>query len=171
MIECKLVSDQTQTAHGPLCAFGHFLTREKALEPLGWVQVPQKTVKHSPKEKLIDSLIGILAGCKALYEFNVEVRPDLPLQRAFGREDGCADQSTIQQTLNAFGQRTCAQLREAVEAIHRRYSKIYSHDFEEEMLMVEVDLTGLSASKDSEGSTKGYFSPASAAPRAANWHE
>ena len=51
-----------------------------------------------------------------------------------------------------------AQLREAVEAIGRRYSATFSHDFERQMLVVEVDLTGLRASKRAEGSTKGYFS-------------
>ena len=47
-----------------------------------------------------------------------------------------------------------------MEAIGRRYSAVYSHDFEREMLVVEVDLTGLRASKRAEGSTstKGYFS-------------
>ena len=45
-----------------------------------------------------------------------------------------------------------------MEAIGRRYSATFSHDFEREMLVVEVDLTGLRASKRAEGSTKGYFS-------------
>jgi hypothetical protein len=45
-----------------------------------------------------------------------------------------------------------------VEAIGRRYSAVYSHDFEREMLVVEVDLTGLRAFKNSEDSTEGYFS-------------
>jgi hypothetical protein len=85
------------------------------------------------------------------------VRPDVPLQRAFGR-DRCADQSTIQRTLNAFSEENVAQLREAVEAIGRRYSAVFSHEFEHEMLIVEVDLSGLRASKRAEGSTKGYFS-------------
>jgi hypothetical protein len=80
------------------------------------------------------------------------VRPDVPLQRAFGR-DRCADQSTIQRTLNAF-----TPERGAVEAIGRRYSAVFSHEFEHEMLIVEVDLSGLRASKRAEGSTKGYFS-------------
>jgi hypothetical protein len=101
--------------------------------------------------------MGILSGCKALYETNVRVRPDAPLQRAFGR-DRCADQSTIQRTLQAFSEKNVAQLREAVEAIGRRYSATFSHDFERQMLVVEVDLTGLRASKRAEGSTKGYFS-------------
>jgi Transposase DDE domain group 1 len=61
--------------------------------------------------------------------------------------------------LNSFTEQTVAQLREAIEAIGRRHSALFSHDyFEGEMLLVEVDLTGLRASKRAELSTKGYFS-------------
>lgn len=158
MIECKLVRSETQTAFGPLCALGHyFLTKEGVLEPLSDVRVAQKTVEHPPHQKLIDALVGILSGCEALYEIDLRVRPDLPLQGAFGRER-CADQSTIQRTLNAFTPETVGQLREAVESIHRTNSPIFSHDFGREMLVLEVDLTGLRASEGAEGSTKGYFS-------------
>ncbi len=157
MIECALNTPETQTAFGPLCALGHYLTKEGVLEPLSHVRIAQKTVKHSPQQKLLDALIGILSGCKALYEIDCRVRPDLPLQRAFGRERS-ADQSAISKTLETFTERTVAQLREAVEAIQRRHSALFSHDFEREMLVLEVDLTGLRASKEAEGSTKGYFS-------------
>jgi hypothetical protein len=87
------------------------------------------------------------------------VRPDAPLPKAFGR-DRCADQSTIQRTLNAFGEENVSQLREAVEVIQARLCRVFSHDYfaSEGMLILEVDLTGLKASKSSEGSTKGYFS-------------
>ena len=57
------------------------------------------------------------------------MRPDVPLQRAFGR-DRCADQSTIQRTLNALTEENVAQLREAVEAIGRGRWAVFSHDFE-----------------------------------------
>ena len=158
MIECKLLSSQTQTAFGPLCALGHYLTKESILKPLSDVHIAQKTIKHSPQEKLLDALIGIIAGCRALYETNVRVRPDLPLQRAFGR-DRCADQSTISKTLNAFTKETVCELRKAIEAIQRSHSALFSHNyFEGEMLLLEVDLTGLRASKKAELSTKGYFS-------------
>src|SRR5215211_3245209 len=157
MFECKLVSSKTQTAFGPLCLLGHFLTKEGVLEPLSGVRIDQKTVEHSPTEKLTDALVGILSGCQALYQINCRLRPDLPLRRAFGRER-CAEQSTIQRTLNAFTEENVHQLREAVEAIQRQYSPIFSHPFEKEMLLLEVDLTGLRASKRAEGSTKGYFS-------------
>ena len=157
MFECKLVASKRQTAFGPLCLLGHYLSQEGVLKPLSSVHIVQKSIKHSPTQKLIDALMGILSGCKALYEIDVRVRPDAPLQRAFGRER-CADQSTIQRTLNAFTSENVAQLRQAVEAIGRCYSATFSHDFEREMLVVEVHLTGLRASKRAEGSTKGYFS-------------
>ena len=158
MIECKLVSSETQTAFGPLCLLGHHLSREGVLEPLSGVRIAQKCVGHSPQEKLTDALIGILSGCKAIYETNVRVRPDVPLQRAFGRER-CADQSTIQRTLNAFSEENVCQLRGAVEAIQARLCRVFGHDYYSRggMLIVEVDLTSLRASKSSEGSTKGYF--------------
>ena len=158
MIECKLVSSKRQTAFGPLCLLGHFLTKERVLEPLSSVKIGQKTVRHSPKEKLTDALMGILSGCKAIYQTNTRVRPDAPLTRAFGRMRGrVADQSTIQRTLDAFEEENVEQLRGAVEAIGGRYSGLPSHPYEEEMLLLEVDLTGLRASKRAERSTKGYF--------------
>ena len=160
MFECKLVRSKTQTAFGPLCLLGGYLTEEGLLEPLSGVEIAQKSVKHSPQQKLTDALVGILSGCKALYETNVRVRPDAPLQRAFGR-GRCADQSTIQRTLNAFTRENVSQLREAVEAIQARHCRVFSHDYFAAgggMLILEVDLTGLKASKSSEGSTNGYFS-------------
>jgi hypothetical protein len=45
----------------------------------------------------------------------------------------------------------------AVETIHRREGKVFAHDYEKGLLVLEVDLTGLTASKNAERSTKGYF--------------
>jgi hypothetical protein len=157
MIECRLVSRERQTAFGGLCALGHFLAQEGALQPLSGVKIDQKTVKHSPAQKLTDALVGMLAGCKAIYETNARVRPDVPLSRAFGRER-VAEQSTIQRTLEAFTQENVCELREAVERIGGRYSGLPQHPYDQQMLVVEVDLTGLRASKRAELSTKGYFS-------------
>ncbi len=156
MIQCELTSPKTQTGYGPLCALGHDLTQRRVLQPLEQVHLRQKTVEHSPTQKLIDALMGILAGCRALYQLNVKVRPDRPLQQAFGRER-CADQSTVGDTLNAFTQETVAQLRQAVETIHRRQGQVFLHDYEKQLLILEVDLTGLRAAKNAEGSTRGYF--------------
>ncbi|MBA2714657.1 MAG: hypothetical protein H0U55_14015, partial [Rubrobacteraceae bacterium] len=135
MIECSLVSRERQTAFGGLCVLGHHLIEEGILEPLRGVKIEQKTVVHSPRQKLTDALMSILAGCKTLYETNVRVRPDLPLGRAFERER-VAEQSTIQRTLDAFTQENVHQLREAVERIARTHSKLPQHSYEREMLVV-----------------------------------
>jgi hypothetical protein len=157
MIECRLVSSKRQTAFGGLCVLGRYLTDEGVLEPLSSVRIAQKSVEHSPAQKLTDALMSILCGCKATYETNVKVRPDVPLQQAFGRKR-VAEQSTIQRTLDAFTEHNVAQLREAVESIGRRHSRLPYHPYDQERLVVEVDLTGLRASKKAELSTKGYFS-------------
>ena len=44
--------------------------KQRALQPLSGVKIDQKTVKHSPAQKLTDALMGMLAGCKAIYETN-----------------------------------------------------------------------------------------------------
>jgi hypothetical protein len=80
VIECRLVSAKGQTAFGGLCVLGRYLTDEGVLEPLSSVKVAKKSVEHSPAQKLTDALMGILCSCKAIYETNVRVRPDVPLQ-------------------------------------------------------------------------------------------
>jgi hypothetical protein len=141
MFECKLHSSKRQTAFGGLCLLGRYLIEEGALKPLSGVKIDQKTVVHSPANKLTDALMSMLCGCKAIYETNVRVRPDVPLGRAFGRQR-VADQSTIQRTLDAFSEENVRELREAVERISSRYSRLPYHPYGREMLILEVDLSG-----------------------------
>jgi hypothetical protein len=61
------------------------------------VQIAQKTVKHTPIDKLYDAFISLLAGAQSLGEINNLLRADPGLQRAFGRT-ACAEQSVVQQT-------------------------------------------------------------------------
>jgi hypothetical protein len=53
------------------------------------VQIAQKTVKHTPIEKLYDAFITLLAGVHGLVEINTWLRADPALQAAFGREPLC----------------------------------------------------------------------------------
>ncbi len=62
------------------------------------VKIAQKTVKHTPVQKVYDAFITILAGAHGLVEINTRLRSDLVLQRAFGRT-ACAEQSVVQETL------------------------------------------------------------------------
>lgn len=59
-----------------------------------------------------------------------------------------AQQSTIQRILDPFTKESVSQLREAVERIGGRYSRLPPHHpYGREMLVVEVNLMRLRASK------------------------
>jgi hypothetical protein len=60
------------------------------------VQIRQKTVKHTPVDKLSDAFISLLAGAHGLVEINTRLRTDPALQHAFGRQ-ACAEQSVVQE--------------------------------------------------------------------------
>src|SRR4051812_47411339 len=74
------------------------------------VQIPQKTVRYTPTDKLYDALIAILAGAHGMVESNTRVRSDPAVQAAFGRT-GCAEQSVIRDTLDACDAVTVTQMR------------------------------------------------------------
>ena len=67
--------------HATLCALGARLRELDLLQTFHQhVHVPQKTIKHTPAEKLYDALIAILAGAHGLAEINTRLRSDEALQ-------------------------------------------------------------------------------------------
>ncbi|MDI6814392.1 MAG: transposase, partial [Desulfitobacteriaceae bacterium] len=148
----------TFSARGSLAVIGVLMRR------LGiWAQVErrvhinQKTVIHTPHEKLLDAFINILAGGRGIVEVNKRVRSDRALQRAFGRVQ-CADQSQVSTTLNRCGPESTQQMREANKRIYQVHSLSYHHNFDEGWLLVDVDISGMPAGKQGEQVTKGFFS-------------
>ena len=105
------------------------------------VKIPQKTVKDSPTEKLYDGFIGLLCGAKGMVEVNKLVRSDSGLQQAFGRAR-CAEQSVIQETLDASDAENVSQMRQAIDLIYRAHSQGYHHDYEKQMQVLDVDMSG-----------------------------
>jgi hypothetical protein len=80
----------------------------------------------------------------------------MALARAWGR-DRFADQSTLARTLDAFGSAEVCQLRQGSEAFFRRESRVLRHNYAQDWLWLDIDLTPLPISKRAEGSTKGKF--------------
>lgn len=143
--------------HASLAAIGALLQERRILEPIRQtVQIAQKTIRHSPTDKLLDALIAILAGAQGLVEVNSLLRSDVALQRAFGRR-GCADQSTIQDTLNHATATTVAQLEQALEEIFIQHSAASYHDYRASWQILDIDLSAMPCGKRAEGATKGYF--------------
>lgn len=100
----------------------------KLFEPIEQqVQIAQKTIKDRPSDKLSDAFISMLAGAHGLVEINTRLRADAALQRAFGRSR-CAEQSVVQDTLNACSAENVEQMEQALDAIYRQHSQGAQHD-------------------------------------------
>ncbi len=120
------------------------------------LRIKQKVREHQPLDKVLDCFINILAGGSGLVEINVLVRPDIAVQRGFGRQT-CAEQSTVSHTLNACTAENVEQLRAAVQIILGQHGQSYAHDYGAAWQVLDIDTTGLPAGRLGEGVTKGYF--------------
>jgi hypothetical protein len=120
------------------------------------VLIQQKTVKHTPTQKLYDGFIALLAGAHGLVEINKRLRADEVLQAAFGRQ-ACAEQSVVQETLDACTQQNVEQMHQAMDALYRRHSRGFRHDYTQGWQLLEGDLTGNPCGKKAEFACKGYF--------------
>jgi hypothetical protein len=148
------------SAHASLATVGMWIQQKEIWKTIAErVRIKQKTIKHTPHEKLKDVFINILAGGHGLSEINTRVRTDKALQMAFGRS-ACAEQSVTSETLNACTEMNVQQMADVTKMIYQKFGQGYGHDYEKGYLLLDVDLTGLLAGKQAEGSTKGYFSGA-----------
>ena len=140
-----------------LAAIGVKLRSLKLLEVISQhLDLHQKTITHTPFEKLTDAFIAILAGAHGLVEINTRVRSDVALQRAFGRS-GCAEQSVVQETLDACTLTNVEQMQAALDEIFRTYGRSYRHDYKKKLLLLDIDMTGMPCGPKAERATKGYF--------------
>lgn len=150
----------TYTQYAPLAVLGYCITRTGFLAPV-WdaLEWPMKVIEHRPTDKLQDVLVSMLAGLATIAAVNTHLRPDLTLSAAWQRRQ-FAEQSTLADTLNALGPDQLRQLRLGSEALFRRHSRTVRHDFAHHWLMLDVDPTGLLASRNAQGSCKGYIAGA-----------
>ena len=145
------------TACATLAAIGAKLQQLDLFGPIRkQVQIRQKTVKHTPIDKLMDALISLLAGAQGLVEINTRLRTDIGLQRAFGRA-ACAEQSVVQETLDACTQENVDQLRHALDEIYRAHSQGFRHDYQAQWQLLDVDMSGLPCGPKAAFATRGYF--------------
>lgn len=153
----KAIVQERMSSHATLVGIGIKVREMELLRPIvEQVHIAQKTVKYTPTEKLTDAFIAILAGAHGLVEINKQVRPDPALQVAFGRS-GCAEQSVVQDTLDACSDENVVQMHQAMQEIYQRYGRAYRHDFVRDWLILDADLTGRPCGKKAAFACKGYF--------------
>lgn len=141
-----------------LAALGLRLRRLGLLDAItSTVKVPQKTVRHTPAEKLYDAFLAILSGAHGLSEINTRLRADPTLQRCFGRAT-CAEYSLVQDTLDACTPENVEQLRRVVTSLLREHGRASHHDYPATLQVLDLDMTGLPCGPPAELSRKGYSS-------------
>ena len=157
MNESTTWATKTFTCHASLAALGLKLAELKLFEPIAQqVQIAQKTIKDRPSDKLYDAFISILAGAHGLVEINTRLRADVGLQRAFGRSR-CAEQSVVQDTLNACTAENVQQMEQAIDSMYRQQSQGYQHNYQASFQVLDVDMSGLPCGPKAAFATKGYF--------------
>ncbi len=120
------------------------------------VEIAQKVVKDTPTQKLYDGFIGILCGAQGIVEVNKLVRSDPGVQQAFGRAR-CAEQSVIQETLDASDAASVQQMHAAMDEIYRQHSQGYRHEYDNHLQVLDVDMSGQPCGPKAALATKGYF--------------
>jgi hypothetical protein len=144
----------------PLVALGAKLQALDLFGPIReQVHIAQKTVKYTPTQKLYDAFIALLAGAHGVVEINTRLRSDPVLQAAVGRA-ACAEQSVVQDTLDACTPTNVAELQQALDTIYRRFGHGYHHDYAAAGQVLDLDLTGLPCGGKAALATKGYFARA-----------
>ena len=149
---------EQMTLFAPLTALG-FWTREQDL----WAPIFSRLrfahsmhIKH-PEEALLDVWVSMLAGCRSINHVNTGIRPDLPLAQAWGRAQ-FHEQSTLARVLDQCQPEHVAQLRDGVRTVYQWIGQAPHHGWSAGPLTIDIDLTGLPAGRQAEGSTTGYFS-------------
>ena len=157
MNESTTPTERHFSACASLAAIGVKLQHLDVLGPMREeVHIGQKTVKHTPIDKLIDGFITMLAGAQGLVEINTRLRSDPALQAAFGRSC-CAEQSVVQETLDACTSENVEQLEHALDRIYRQHSQGFGHDYTADWQVLDVDMSGMPCGPKAAFASKGYF--------------
>lgn len=157
MSESSMTTTRRFSPRASLAAVGLKLRRLDVFGPVRQtVTIAQKTVKHTPAQKLYDAFVTMLAGAHGLVEINTRLRSDPALQMAFGRAT-CAEQSVVQETLDACTPANVTQLEQAVDTIYRLHSQGYRHDYGRSWQILDADMSGLPCGPKAAFATKGYF--------------
>lgn len=139
-----------------LALLGWHLQAQNFFAPLyAHLRIAQKKVVHDPVDKLLDAFIAMLCGARRMEQINTTLRADPRMQAAWGRTS-CAEQSTVQETLNACTEENVHQLRQALKEIYRAHGLAPRHHFGDSPLFLTVDLSPLPGTKQDEGATKGH---------------
>jgi hypothetical protein len=165
-IKFQVCATAANTEFAPLAALCAIYQRQQCFQPLEQILETTRQGDYSLKDKLLQVLVSMLAGCQTLSEINPHLRSESGLAQLLGCER-IADQSTLSRTLDGLSRKQIEQIRAASNQILRSFSATERHDGRG-YLWLEYDLSGLPCSARAQESQKGYFS-GKKTPGVANW--
>ena len=143
--------------HASLAAIGNHLKQLDLLAPIREkVQIQQKTIKYTPFAKLCDAFVLLLTGAHRMVEINPKLRADPVLCEAFGLT-GCAEQSVVQDTLDACSDANVEEMQQAMNTIFQKHSRAFRHNYTKQWQLLDLDLSGRECGRTAEDATKGYL--------------
>ena len=156
--------DLCPTQHAMLIVWGHFAHSIGLRERLRTVPVHQKTITHTPQDKLLELLLGLLSGMEYLTDLSTGPAPlvnDHAVAKAWHLED-LAHASTVSRTLKACDAETVAALRVALDEIGQPFldQAIGEVRMHHQRFVLDADLTGRPVSSTSRtypGAAFGYM--------------
>lgn len=147
------VNDAPVTDHALLVLLGQFAQHLGLIAALEAVPLTQKTVDHTPQTKLIEFLVGILAGINHLQDLNDAPTPvvnDHTVAHAWGQK-AFAHYSGVSRTLAVADATTLQAVQNALAQVSRPFldREVLAIVKTNRPLTIDIDLTGRAVSPTS----------------------
>jgi hypothetical protein len=146
-------TDAPITDHALLVLLGQFAQHLGVVSRLQAVPLAQKTVDHAPQTRLIEFLVGILAGINHLQDLNDAPTPivkDHTVAHAWGQK-AFAHYSSVSRTLAAADATTLQAVHDALAQVSRPFldREVLAILQRNQPVTVDIDLTGRAVSPTS----------------------
>jgi hypothetical protein len=148
-----IIDIENPTQHAMLIIWGHFGREIGLVDGLREVSIPQKRVARPAQEKLIEFLVGLLAGIEYLSDLSESAAPlmrDSEVAVAWGLSK-LADASGVSRTLKACNAKTLVTLAAALEEVERPFLQRAMENLRQQgkVFQLDADLTGRPVSSTS----------------------
>jgi hypothetical protein len=142
-----------RTQHAFLVAWGWFAGETSLIEKFQALALKQKTRTHSPQSKVLEFIVGTLAGMQHLQELSLSAHPldcDCVVAQAWG-QSGWADYSGVSRTLSALSWPEVQAIVTVLEEVSQPYlqAELQRLRLSGKRLRIDGDLTGLPVSNTS----------------------
>jgi IS4 transposase len=149
----NIEAEGNETQHAFLVAWGCFAQRIELVQKLKGVRLKQKRYKHSPQAKVLEFLVGQLAGLQHLCDLSLAAHPldhDTAVAHAWGEAEW-ADYSGVSRTLSALSASEAAQILAVLDEVSQPFlaAELAQLCRCGERLWFDGDLTGIPVSNGS----------------------